>query len=72
MEFDELRGKRILITGASTGIGAAVAHRMGAFGARVGVHYNASQEAAQAVAEEIGPPGARRSCSRPTCATPRP
>lgn len=53
MEFEELRGKRILITGASTGIGAAVARRMGALGARVGVHYNASQEAAQTVAKEI-------------------
>jgi len=53
MSFDELRGKRILITGASTGIGAALARRLGGFGARVGVHYNASRDAAEQVAADV-------------------
>lgn len=43
----------ILITGASTGIGAALARAFGAAGARVGLHYNSSETAAQAVAGEI-------------------
>lgn len=49
----DLRGKAVLVTGASTGIGAAVAIAFAQVGARVGVHYNASQEAAEAVAGEI-------------------
>jgi len=43
----------VLITGASTGIGAALARAFGAAGARVVVHYNSSAEAAQAVARDI-------------------
>jgi 3-oxoacyl-[acyl-carrier protein] reductase len=49
----DLAGKRVLITGASTGIGAAVARGFGAQGARLALHYNASREAAEAVAAEI-------------------
>lgn len=43
----------VVITGASTGIGAALARAFGAAGAKVVAHYNASSDAAQAVAEEI-------------------
>ena len=49
----DLRGKVVLITGASTGIGAAAARAFGQNGARVAVHYNASREAAEAVAEDV-------------------
>lgn len=42
-----------LITGASTGIGAASARAMAAAGSRVVVHYNSSREAADAVVQEI-------------------
>jgi 3-oxoacyl-[acyl-carrier protein] reductase len=59
MILDDLNGKRVLITGASTGIGAAVARAFGSQGARVGVHYNASGEAAQAVARDIEAAGGR-------------
>jgi 3-oxoacyl-[acyl-carrier protein] reductase len=46
----DLKGKRVLVTGASTGIGAAVAIAFAGLGARVAVHYNASEEAAKDVA----------------------
>lgn len=49
----DLAGKAVLITGASTGIGAALALAFAATGARVGLHYNASREAADALAGRI-------------------
>lgn len=51
--FEEFKGKTVLVTGASTGIGAAVARAFGALGAKVGVHYNSSEKAAEAVAADI-------------------
>jgi 3-oxoacyl-[acyl-carrier protein] reductase len=49
----------VLITGASTGIGAALAKAFGAAGANVVVHYNSSEEAATAVAREIEASGGK-------------
>jgi 3-oxoacyl-[acyl-carrier protein] reductase len=49
----DLKNKVVLITGASTGIGAAAALGFGANGARVAVHYNSSEEAANKVAAGI-------------------
>ena len=49
----DLKGKAILITGASTGIGAAAARAFARHGARVAVHYNASRAAAEQVAAEL-------------------
>ena len=51
--YPDLQGKAVLVTGASTGIGAAAALRFATEGARVAVHYRSSQAAAQAVAGEI-------------------
>ena len=51
--LNDLSGKRVLVTGASTGIGAAVARGFGACGAHVAVHYNSSREAADAVVDDI-------------------
>jgi len=51
--IEDLKGKAVLITGASTGIGAAAAVAFGRNGARVAVHYNRSQSEAQKVAAEI-------------------
>lgn len=51
--FEEFRGKAILVTGASTGIGAAVARGFGSFGARVGIHYHSHKAEAEAVAAEV-------------------
>ncbi len=53
LSFPEFSGKAILVTGASTGIGAAVARAFAAQGAKVGVHYNSSGDAAEALVREI-------------------
>lgn len=49
----DLAGKSVLITGASTGIGAALARAFAAQGAKVGVNYHASEAPAKALVEEI-------------------
>ncbi|HTP45292.1 MAG TPA: SDR family oxidoreductase [Casimicrobiaceae bacterium] len=51
--MSELKGKAVLITGASTGIGAAAARAFGRLGSRVAIHYNASREAAERVAADV-------------------
>lgn len=47
--FKDLKGKRVLVTGGSTGIGAAVVVALAAQGARVAIHFNESREAAAAL-----------------------
>lgn len=49
-----LSGQAILVTGASRGIGKAVAEALGAAGARVAVHYNRNAEPAIALAASLG------------------
>ena len=53
MMIDDLKGKRILVIGSSTGIGAAVAKAYAGLGAKVAVHYNSSRDDAEALAKEI-------------------
>ncbi|MDQ0395244.1 SDR family NAD(P)-dependent oxidoreductase [Labrys monachus] len=48
-----LAGKGVLVTGASTGIGAALAKAFAAEGALVAIHYNASEAEAAEVAAAI-------------------
>jgi 3-oxoacyl-[acyl-carrier protein] reductase len=51
--FEDLNDKGVLVTGASTGIGAAVAKGFGRAGAAVAVHYNSSEAEARAVVDAI-------------------
>ena len=52
-----LRGKRILVTGAARGIGAATAHLLAKEGAVVGVHFARAADAAAGVV--VACPGSR-------------
>lgn len=51
--FDDLQGQRVLVTGSSTGIGAAVARGFSACGAAVTIHFNSSKDQAEALAAEL-------------------
>lgn len=53
----DLAGKLVLVTGASTGIGAAVARAFGLQGAKVAVHYNQSRAEAEALVRDIAEAG---------------
>ena len=50
----DLSGKNVLVTGASRGIGKAIARMMGEAGARVVIHYNKNAAPAEDLALEIG------------------
>lgn len=50
----DLRGKNILVTGASRGIGKGIAEALGASGARVAVHFHQNKKGAESIAESIG------------------
>jgi 3-oxoacyl-[acyl-carrier protein] reductase len=49
-----LQGSRVLVTGASGGIGAACARAFAAEGARVLVHYHRGEDRAHAISVELG------------------
>ena len=45
--MEDLRNKVVVITGASTGIGAAVALKFSEYGAKVVINYNKSKDKAE-------------------------
>lgn len=51
--FGSIKGKRVLITGASSGIGAETAVLFGEYGAFVGVHFRRDKKSALAVLAKI-------------------
>jgi NAD(P)-dependent dehydrogenase (short-subunit alcohol dehydrogenase family) len=53
MQID-LSNTSVLVTGASRGIGAAIARAMGSAGAKVAIHYRDQRERATALAGQIG------------------
>ena len=52
MEPKELEGKAALVTGASRGLGRAIALKLASLGSRVAINYLSSEEAAASLAGE--------------------
>lgn len=48
-----IKGKRVLITGATGGIGAEIARLLGSYGARLGIHYSQNSDEAKALTQEL-------------------
>lgn len=57
--LDSLRDRRVLITGGSTGIGAAAAYRFASAGCQVTIGYHRSKEAAEEIVNRITANGGR-------------
>ncbi|MFQ5996863.1 MAG: 3-oxoacyl-[acyl-carrier-protein] reductase [Dehalococcoidales bacterium] len=57
MEFKELEGKVSLVTGASRGLGRAIALKLAAFGSKVAINYLSNDKAATNLAKEINTGG---------------
>ena len=53
----DLRGKRVLVTGGGTGIGAGISRGFAEAGAKVAVHYHAGRSAAEKLVAEIAGQG---------------
>lgn len=51
--FESINGKKVLITGASSGIGAETASLFASYGAHVGIHYNKNKEKARELKKKI-------------------
>ena len=65
MSFASLEGKTALVTGASRGIGAAIAEELARAGASVVVGYRAGRDEAEALAAQIGARAVQADVSSP-------
>lgn len=68
--INQFSAKAVLVTGASTGIGAAVATAFARDGAHVAIHYHQSQQAAEAIRDAIVQRGGRAVLIRGDLAAP--
>lgn len=59
MILDDLKGKRVLVTGGSSGIGAAIVRGFAKEGAAVAIHYFSGADAANKLAAEIKAAGGK-------------
>lgn len=51
--FEEIKNKKVLITGATGGIGESIAKIFAEHGADIGIHYNTNEEKAKSLLTEI-------------------
>ncbi|MCY0859739.1 MAG: glucose 1-dehydrogenase [Sulfolobaceae archaeon] len=52
--FDSIRGKVVLVTGGSRGIGKEISRHFHMYGAKVAINYNSSKEEALKLKQELG------------------
>ena len=69
--FESIAGKRVLVTGASSGIGEAIARIFADYGARVGLHYFQSKTKALALAQDLRQKGITVALFRADLITPK-
>lgn len=60
--FEGLKNKKVLITGASGGIGAGIARLFASYGAIIGIHYNQNGKEAELLRQEIVARGGEAEC----------